>query len=491
MLKTLFLNPPSYEGFDGGAGSRYQTRREVRSFWYPTWLAQPAAMVPGSRLIDAPPDDLTAEDVLKAAGDADGAGRPYELCVIHTTTPTFPSDAQLAGHLKERYPGMRMGFVGAHGAVLPEQTLREAPAVEFVCGKEFDYTLVEIAEGWPLAEVNGITFRAEDGSFVTTPPRALIHDLDALPSVLDVYKRDLTIPHYFNGYLQHPYLSLYTGRGCPAQCTFCLWPQTIGGHTYRVRSALSVFEEMARAQKLFPEVKEFFFDDDTFTANRPRTEEIAPMLGSLGMTWSCNSRANVPYETLKIMRDNGLRLLLVGFESGNDRILRNIKKGVMVERMVRFMKDCKKLGIRVHGTFILGLPGETMETIRQTMEFAMTLDPETIQVSLAAPYPGTELYDQAQRNGWLITEQQLLTDNGTQDFPLQYPGLGRREVFDAVDEFYRKFYFRPKPILRIVKDMVKDSDVRRRRLREGKEFFQYLRRRREAASESAAVQVSG
>src|SRR5207245_2332747 len=297
------------------------------------------------------------------------------------------------GDVKQRYPGVRIGFVGAHGAVLPEQTLREAPAVEFVCGNEFDYTLVEIAEGRPLAEVNGITFRAEDGSFVTTPARAAIHDLEAGPC----------------------------------------------------------------------------------TANRRRTEETAPMLGSLGMTWSCNSRANGPYETLRIMRENGLRLLLVGFESGNDRILRNIKKGVMVERMVRFMKDCKKLGIRVHGTFILGLPGETMETIRQTMEFAMAIDPETIQVSLAAPYPGTELY--AQANGWLISEEQLLTDNGTQDFPLQYPGLGRREVFDAVDEFYRKFYFRPKPILRIVKDMVKDSDVRRRRLREGKEFFQYLRRR--------------
>src|SRR5207244_7474235 len=159
--------------------------------------------------------------------------------------------------------------------------------------------------------------------------------------------------------------------------------------------------------------------------------------------------------------------LLVGVESGNDRILRNIKKGVMVERMVRFMKDCKKLGIRVHGTFILGLPGETMETIRQTMEFAMALDPETIQVSLAAPYPGTELYDQAQRNGWLITEPPLLTDNGTQDFPLQYPGLGRREVFDAVDELYRKFYFRPKPILRLVKDMMQDSDVRGLRPRAG------------------------
>jgi hopanoid biosynthesis associated radical SAM protein HpnJ len=482
MLKTLFLNPPSYEGFDGGAGARYQNKREIRSFWYPTWLAQPAALVPGARLIDAPPHDLTVEDVLQAAGDADRAGTPYELCLIHTTTPTFASDARLAGELKQRYPGMRIGFVGAHVAVLPEQSLREAPSIEFVCGKEFDYTLLEIAEGRPLPEVNGITYRAEDGSLLRTPPRALIHDLDALPSVLDVYQRDLTIPNYFIGYLLHPYVSLYTGRGCPAQCTFCLWPQTIGGHTYRVRTAQNVYEEMARAKRMFPDVKEFFFDDDTFTANRPRTEELAPMLGSLGITWSCNSRANVPYETLKIMRDNGLRLLLVGFESGNDRILRNIKKGVTVERAVRFMKECKKLGIVVHGTFILGLPGETMETVHETMEFAKAIDPHTIQVSLAAPYPGTELYEQAQQNGWLISEEQLLTDDGLQDFPMQYPGLGRREVFDAVDEFYRKFYFRPKPILRIMKEMARDREVCRRRLREGREFFQYLRQRRAAAS---------
>jgi hopanoid biosynthesis associated radical SAM protein HpnJ len=484
MLKTLFLNPPSYEGFDGGAGARYQNKREIRSFWYPTWLAQPAALVPGARLIDAPPHDLTVEDVLAAAGDADGTGQPYELCVIHTTTPTFPSDARLASDLKQRYPAMRIGFVGAHVAVLPEQSLREAPDVEFVCGKEFDYTLLEIAEGRPLSEVTGITYRNEDGSFVRTPPRALIHDLDALPSVLDVYQRDLRIPNYFIGYLLHPYISLYTGRGCPAQCTFCLWPQTIGGHTYRTRSAENVYEEMARAKQMFPDVKEFFFDDDTFTANRPRTEELAPMLGRLGITWSCNSRANVPYETLKIMRDNGLRLLLVGFESGNDRILRNIKKGVTVERAVRFMKDCKKLGIVVHGTFILGLPGETMETIHETIEFARAIDPHTIQVSLAAPYPGTELYEQAQENGWLISEEQLLTNDGLQDFPMQYPGLGRREVFDAVDEFYRRFYFRPKPILRIMKEMAKDKEVCRRRLREGKEFFQYLRQRKKAALSS-------
>jgi hopanoid biosynthesis associated radical SAM protein HpnJ len=491
MLKTLFLNPPSYEGFDGGAGARYQTRREVRSFWYPTWLAQPAAMVPGSKLIDAPPDDLTVEDVLKAAGSADATGKPYELCVIHTTTPTCPSAARLAADLKQRYPAMRIGFVGAHGAVLPEQTLREAPAIEFACGKEFDYTLVEIAEGRPLAEVNGITYRAEDGSFVTTPPRALIHDLDALPSVLDVYRRDLTIPHYFNGYLQHPYLSLYTGRGCPAQCTFCLWPQTIGGHKYRVRSPQNVADEMAYMKKLFPQVREFFFDDDTFTANLPRAREIAEKLGPLGVHWSCNSRANLDYDTIKSFKDNGLRLFLVGYESGNDETLTRIKKGVTTDEMRRFTQACHQAGVIIHGTFILGLPMETKESIEQTIRFAQELDVFSIQVSLAAPYPGTELYEQARLNGWFAKKDKadLVEGDGFQQSALEYPGLTKDEIFEKVERFYRRYYLHPRPILRIVKTMLEDKDVCVRRLREGFEFFKSMAQRRsdlEAAKASLA-----
>src|SRR6202022_3651858 len=135
------------------------------------------------------------------------------------------------------------------------------------------------------------------------------------------YKRDLTVENYYIGYLLHPYVSLYTGRGCTSKCTFCLWPQTIGGHVYRVRSADSVYQEMKKAKEYFPQVKEFFFDDDTFTSDLARAEEIARKLKTLGITWSCNAKANVPYETLKAMREGGLRLLLVGFESGNQQIL--------------------------------------------------------------------------------------------------------------------------------------------------------------------------
>ena len=199
--------------------------------------------------------------------------------------------------------------------------------------------------------------------------------MEAFPSVLDVYRRDLTIPNYFNGYLQHPYLSLYTGRGCKSKCTFCLWPQTIGGHLYRVRSVESVAAEMARAKELFPEVKEYFFDDDTLTDNLPRVEEIARRLGPLGITWSCNAKPNVPRATLEIMKENGLRLLLVGYESGNQQVLNNMKKGTRLDIIRRFSKDCRELGIKVHGTFILGMPGETPETIQETINFACEMDP--------------------------------------------------------------------------------------------------------------------
>lgn len=468
--KTLFLNPPSWAGFDGGAGARYQAKREVKSFWFPTWLAQPAALIEGSRLVDAPPHDLDASCVLEIA-------KGYDLIFVHTSSPTLRGDAMLAESIKNAKPDTIIGFVGPHAAVLPEETLRAAPAVDLVARREYDFTCVELAEGRPLAAVHGISWRS-DGTIVHNPERALIHNFDELPSVMDVYRRDLTIENYYIGYLKHPYVSHYTGRGCPARCSFCLWPQTVGGNSYRARSPQSVAKEMAHAKALFPQVREFFFDDDTFTAYQPRAREIAKLLGPMGITWSCNARANVNFETLKTLRDNGLRLLLVGFESGNQQILDNIRKGVAVEEARRFTRDCHKLGITIHGTFILGLPGETPETMRQTIEYAKELDPYSIQVSLAAPYPGTELYRQATENGWFSKDAQLVDEYGQQMAALEYEGLSRKQIFDEVETFYKKFYFRPKPIARIMSGMLRDMNEMKRRLREGAEFFRFLKMRR-------------
>jgi hopanoid biosynthesis associated radical SAM protein HpnJ len=471
-LKTLFLQAPSFDGFDGGAGSRYQTKREVKSFWFPTWLAQPAALVPDSRLLDAPADDLTVEQSLAIA-------RGYDLVIMHTSTPSFPTDAKFAELLKRDSPNIMIGLVGAKTMVDPDGSLNATSAVDFVCREEFDYTCKEVAEGAALADIRGLSYRGPDGRNVHNLPRAMIENMDELPFVAPIYRRDLTIENYFNGYLKHPYISFYTGRGCRSKCTFCLWPQTVGGHRYRVRSAENVLEEVKWIQQNMPEVKEIMFDDDTFTdsSNLPRVEAIARGMGELGVTWSCNAKANVPYKTLKVMRENGLRLLLVGYESGDDQILHNIKKGLRTDIARRFTSDCRKLGILIHGTFILGLPGETTETIEKTINFAKEINPHTIQVSLAAPYPGTTLYKQALDNGWLRENDaaNLVNDKGVQLAAISYPHLSKEEIFHSMETFYKRFYFRPGKIWEIVREMLTSWDMMKRRLREGVEFFRFLR----------------
>ena len=471
-MSALFLSPPSFDGFDGGAGARYQARREVTSYWYPTWLAQPAALVPHSRLLDCPPLDINMEQTLRIAKD-------YGHVIINTSTPSLKNDCKVAEAIKAQRPETKIGFVGAHTAVLPTETLKASPAIDWVGRKEFDFTCKEVCEDRPLETISGLSFRKE-GKIIHNPERELIHNMDALPWVADVYKRDLEIEKYFIGYLMHPYISMYTGRGCPAQCTFCLWPQTIGGHKYRVRSAENVAAEMAYMKKLFPQVREFFFDDDTFTANLPRAREIAKKLAPLGLTWSCNSRANLDEDTIRFFKDCGLRLFLVGYESGNDDILKRIKKGVTTDEMRRFTKACHRAGVVIHGTFILGLPVETPETIEQTMQFAQDLDVFSMQVSLAAPYPGTELYEMARQNGWFSKKDKtdIVHGDGFQQSTLEYPGLSKDEIFESVDRFYRQYYLRPGPILRIIKTMLEDKSVMVRRCREGYEFFRSLNQRK-------------
>ena len=446
MLRTLFLSPPSFNGFDGGAGARYQAKREVTSFWYPTWLAQPAALVPGSKLIDAPPHGQTVDDVLEIAID-------YDLVIMHTSTPSIENDVMCAEAIKAQKSTTQVGFIGAHVAVLPDKTLLNHPVIDFVCRHEFDYTCKELAEGVPWSEIKGLSYRND---------------------------------------LLHPYVSFYTGRGCPAKCSFCLWPQTIGGHQYRAKSPEVVGRELEEAKALFGDkVREYMFDDDTFTIDKQRAIEISKHMKRLNLTWSCNARANLDYDTLKELRDNGLRLLLVGFESGNQQILDNINKGVKLEVARKFMANCKKLGILVHGTFIIGLPVETPETVEETIQFACEISPHTIQVSIAAPYPGTELYAQAQQNGW-FSDDSLVAKSGIQTSSLSYPSLSGKQIEDAVEQMYRRFYFRPKAIIPIVREMITSRQMLTRRLREGREFFAYLRERKDQqkAAHLAATKIN-
>jgi hopanoid biosynthesis associated radical SAM protein HpnJ len=484
-LKTLFLNPPSFENFDGGAGSRWPATREIESFWYPVWLAYPAGMLEGSRLLDAPSHHVSGQETIEIA-------KQYEFLVLFTSTPGFPGDILLANAIKAVNPKIKIAFVGPHVTVLPEKSLRDCPAIDFICRKEFDYAVTDYAKGKPLEEIAGASF-LKDGKIVHNPDAPQIQNLDDLPHVTEIYKRDLDITNYNVPFLLNPYVSLYTTRGCPAQCTFCLWPQTLSGHPWRKRSTDDVAREMANAKTLWPNVKEFFFDDDTFNIQKARTIELCAKLKPLGLTWSCTSRVTTDYETLKAMKEAGCRLLIVGYESGDQQILKNIKKGATIERARDFTRDCHKLGLVIHGDFIMGLPGETHETINNTIAFAKELDVETIQVSVAHAYPGTELYDYAVSNGFMVGDNKMVDEGGHQLAQIQYPGLPADDIMSAVHRFYDEYYFRPKAVFRILRKAAFDSNDRKRLYKEAKSFLKLRSARnkmvKQHADEAAAAAV--
>ena len=258
----------------------------------------------------------------------------------------------------------------------------------------------------------------------TTRSAPILEDMDELPFVTPVYKRDLTIEKYFGGYLKHPYISFYTGRGCKSRCTFCLWPQTIGGHKYRMRSVAHVVEEVKWAKKDFPEVKEFFFDDDTLTDNLPRVEELARELGKLGVDLVVQRQGQCAARDAEGDADNGLRLLLVGYEIRQPADPAQHQEGHADRR-----RPAASPRIATSSASSSTAPSSWACRARPTRPSRRpSASPRRsirtrIQVSLAAPYPGTFLYKQAMENGWFDHRRMpsCSTTTACQIAPLQLP----------------------------------------------------------------------
>jgi hopanoid biosynthesis associated radical SAM protein HpnJ len=419
-------------------------------------------MLPDSKVVDAPPHRVSIEQTVQMAAD-------FELLVLFTSTPGFHVDVKMAEMMKDRNPKLKIAFVGPPVTVEPEKCLDASSAIDFVVRREFDHQIVDFARGKPLEAIPGVSFR-KDGAVRHNPEGAFIENLDELPWVTRVYKRDLDFRRYNVPFLLNPFISLYTSRGCPAMCTFCLWPQTHSGHRWRLRSSDDVVNEVRWAKENFPGLQEIFFDDDTFNYRKERTIELCRKLAPLGVTWSCTSRVTTDYDTLKAMRQAGCRLMIVGYESGDQQILKNIKKGATIEMAERFTRNAHSLGLTVHADYIVGLPGETRDTIRRTIDFAKRLDTETIQVSIAHPYPGTEFMDYVRKNG-LITIDSMTDDQGHQLPNIHYPGLDRAELVDWVERFYGEYYFRPKAAWRVVRKALFNAQERKRLYKEAREYL--------------------
>lgn len=466
-MRVLLLNPPSFERYDS-VGARFQATRKTKSMWYPIWLCHAAGVLDESKVVDCPAENIGVDKIF---GIVDG----YDMAVIHTSTPSITNDVAVADLIKGYREDIKVLFVGAHVSVLPEEILRMSDSIDGAVRREYEYALSEISEGRKWSEIRGLSWR-KDGRIIHNPDRPLMQDLDGLPFVTRIYKRDLSIPSYYLPFTLHPYVSMMTARGCPHRCTFCLWPQTFTGRRYRTRSPENVAEECRAVKEELPEVKEIFFDDDTFTSSRPHVERICDLVRPLDITWSANARADVEYKTLASMKESGCRLLVVGYESGSQKILDNVKKGITVRRMRRFTRDCQRLDIMIHGCFILGLPGETEETMEETIDFAIDLDVDTIQCAVATPFPGTEFYKQCVEEGYIRMGE--LTDRyGYQSCIIDLPSLSSDRIVEAVDDFHVRYLYRPRFFYKTLQQMMRKPWEIGRIYRDAMEFQSYIIRR--------------
>lgn len=493
-MKIFFLNPP----FRDQHFSRSQRSPGViksGTMYYPYWLAHAAALVEQEgheiHLLDAPADGRTRDEVV-----AEILRFEADLVVSETSTPSHRYDLGTLEEIRRRcgdaLPKLKLCMVGTHATSEWEKVLDGTPAVDFVAVGEYDHTVLELAnaldasretesqraEVQGLAQIAALALRDENGQAIRGPARLPLEDMDSLPWIAPIYKRFLNVDHYCFTIATHPMVMLIGGRGCPAKCFYCVYPQVMHGHKYRVRSPEHLVGEMKWIQENMPEVREIVFEDDTFTGDRKWAREVARLVKENGvrLPWFANIRTNTDHETLKALHESGLRECATGFESGDDLLLLNMRKGQNVEKQLQFMESCRDLGILVHGCFMVGFPGETQETMEKTLDLAIRLDPDSAQFYPVMPYPGTGAYQWAKDNGYLATEdfEEWLTAEGGHRCVLNLPDLTPQDLESFCESAFRRFHFRPRYIARKLAQAVTNPREGIRSVSAGGNFIKYL-----------------
>jgi len=479
-VKVLMLNPPFLPKYSRNSRSPAVTK--AGTLYYPIWLSYATGVLEKEgfevKLIDAPAQGLTLEQTVAMSADF----KP-KMVVIDTSTPSIYEDVKTASKIKDATNAFVV-MVGTHVSALPKETLELEDRIDALAMHEYDYTLPELARaveaGGNLKKVKGIAFRSGKGKVTVTEPRPMIENLDELPFVTSVYRKHLDVRDYFYSSASYPMVMVITGRGCPFRCFWCNWPQVFHGHKYRLRSAKSVVDEFEYITKNMPDIKEIGIEDDTLTADIGRVRDICNMLVERGINkkikWYANVRVNLDLETMRLMKQAGCRLVIPGYESGVQELLDAAHKGITLDQSREFAKNAKKAGLLVHGCFILGLPGETRETAKRTVEFAKELDPDDAQFFPLIVYPGTEAYEWAQKNNYLTTTDfsKWNTNEGWHNSLVSRPGLSNEDVLALCDKAKVSFYLRPKFVLRTMALMLRSWDETKRVFKAAPVFFEYL-----------------
>lgn len=453
------------------------------TFYFPMWLCYAVGLLEENgfevQIIDAPAKRIDEQKVLSAVNKFSP-----DLLVVDTSTPSIYNDIEIAVSIKKSI-GCYVVLVGTHPSALPEETLKIDPSIDAVARREYEQTILELAEllqkkppsEEELKNVDGISFRSGD-AIVSNRERELTDDIDSLPFVSKVYNKHLDIRDYFYAHSKFPIVTLITSRGCPHKCVYCLYPQTFNGHKLRNRSIKNVVDEIEYCLNNIPDLKEIMFEDDTLTVNKKRAIEFAEEILRRGLKfkWSANSRADIDLETMTILKKAGARLFCVGIESGDQAILDAMKKRLTIEKIRAFFKNAKKAGILIHGCFLVGNPEETKETLQKTLDLALELNPDTAQFFPIMIYPGTEAYRWANENNYLTTTdfREWLSSDGLHNCVISRPGLSNDELVEFCDRARQKFYTRPSYIARKLLQGITDPQELKRLLKGALTLSKYI-----------------
>ncbi len=445
-MKTLIINPPCEIGFD--RSGRWPAKGVGGTVIEPLFLAYATAVLKKENLpvelIDCRPFYTPMEELVEKFD------KEVELAVIQTSTPSIKEDLETAKQIRLKFPEVKIALVGSHVSVLDKETLSQNDFVDFIARREYEYTILDLAkainEKINPENISGITFR-KGNEIIRNPERTYIENLDELP----LPARDfLPMDAYFEPiFKSKKTFRLMGSRGCPYQCSFCLWTQTMYGRKTRFRSPKKIVDEIEHLINVYG-AKGLYFEDDTFTLVPQRVIEICDEIlkRKIKIPWSCMGRVDtVNQEMLTKMKKAGCYMIRLGVESSSPEILKRIKKGITIEQITKAFKIAKKAGLETHASYTLGLPGETKETLENTVKFAVKLNSDYAQFGIAMPFPGTEFYEEAEKNNWLKTHDWSKFE-ASENSVLEYPGLKSEEIADMAKKAYLKFYLRPYYILK-------------------------------------------